>query len=401
MNHVLYEQRQRKNKERNRFIQQTRPLRTLKLPNGSNRGIIDQKLLDGLSKMFKKRSLNKAKKEQLRKRLKTDDDDADQDGEGDVSVLQAIAKTQQKHKLLSTLPLTSGGTGRSATVATSTDAAGRDDQTQRQGDQDQPLSLLAQKHQQAMEDYIKSNINPGDSSGSQGVKDSELQPAESSTSDEAALYQELARQAAQQASSEKVTTNQSLSKTSVALDDDAGGSGGAVLVGGTGITEVTLPLQMRLDSASGKSSAVKKRSYPTSSAISSAAPPQAFQGNSSSSSKSSMKLLPSKMAATTRNTNNTTSSSQRDGALLSLSSSTQPRPSQNDTTEPSQSQSRMGFQMARGVGSSSTSQAHHGKNDSNRDPADQSSGGRRQPHGSSDDRVFQQFLSRHRDQNFK
>ena len=339
--------------------------------------------------MFKKRSVNKAKKQQLRKRQRTDDED-DANGEGDASVLAAIAKTQQKHKILSSLPMTSGGIGKSTTVVNS------NTDEQQQDDQDQPLSLLAQKHQQAMEEYINTNI---DSSGSQRAPGADEQKQqEPSVTDEAALYQELARQAAGQSSGNSNVTNPS--KTSVALDDDAGGSGGAVLVGGTGITEVTLPIQMRLDSASGRSSnATKLGSIQATSAISSAAPPQAFRGSSSTSNKSSIKLLPSKMAATTRNTNYTTASTSSQGA--GASSSLSPQRQSEDNSDSKESTSRMGFQMARGIVSSSTSQTNDGKKDNSYNQNRGSGGAYRQQHGSTDDRVFKQFITRHRDQNFK
>jgi hypothetical protein len=394
--------------------------------------------------MFKKRliHLNKKKlQEHARKRERSKEEDggdnsnrdkeadSDNDEEGQ-SAMEAIANAQQRHKLLSSLPLTSvngngGKSSSSSNITAFTSAAAKKKKTKGNDAEqpyNEPLSLLAIKHQQAMEEFISQKID-----STTGAPPNQQQSYQDPL-DETALYRELAQQAAQ-----NTTTTTTTSDTNHAPDDDNTTGGrttkpsndedrdGAVLVGGTGITEVILPLQTRLDSALGKtksssSSSAPLRSFP--SGFSSAAPPQPHGASKS------FQLLPTKMAATTRNTNRTIPNSS--------SSSQQQQPqhpyaARNATTadpEPAalSSSTRVGFHAARNITVlPTTTMGQHNNNRSNTDNSHSSmnnhrhsnqghpgGGGPRPPQGqgrggggNTDDRVFQQFMARQRDQNFR
>jgi hypothetical protein len=387
--------------------------------------------------MFKKRliHLNKKKlQEHARKRERSQDDDggntrnSDKDDGNDnneegQSAMEAIAKAQQRHKLLSSLPLTSVNGNRGSSSRTAAAKTKKTKGNEAEQPYNEPLSLLALKHQQAMEEFISQKIDTtiGAPPGQPNQQQSSQDPL-----DETALYRELAQQAAYNTTTITSTT----SDTNHAPDDHTGGRAtkpkndddrdGAVLVGGTGITEVILPLQTRLDSSLGKTKSSSSaataplRSFP--SGFSSAAPPQPHGASKS------FQLLPTKMAATTRNTNRT----------MPFSSSQQqqqpqhPNAARNATTadqEPaaSSSSTRVGFHAARNItvlptttmgqhNHHSNSNGQSNMNNHGHSNKGHQGGGPRPPQGqgrgsggggNTDDRVFQQFMARQRDQNFK
>jgi hypothetical protein len=295
--------------------------------------------------MFKKRTI-KAKKPQVRKRQEDDD----QDDEDDIQ--QAILKTQKKQKLLLSLPVSVGDYTKRKIPTTATPKQVEATSKENEG------SLLAQKHQQAMDEFITQKLQ-----GTSKVKTADL-PTQK-VDDEAALYQELAAQAG------AVTTlNQKEEEGDV-------GTGGAMLVGGTGIAEVILPVQTRLDSSV---QTVRRR---TALLGSSAAP--------ASESENSSNLLPTKFAAT---------SSARSNMANVPASRPIIQATETAATTPKEDEERTGFAAIRGhtttTNSSSTTTNSSKKPHSN----NSSSSHTQKPHRSNDDRVFSKFVSRERDQRF-
>lgn len=184
--------------------------------------------------MFRKSS----KKRPIKLRRKEeDDDDEEEEFDNNNNVQAKIRQTQKKQKLLSSLPVTTGNV-KKRTVGDASTAAPQQLSSSSQGE----LSVLAKKHQQAMEEFIDENLQPNKG------EDQEAEANESTELDsQAALYQELA---------------DATVKSQLTQDDDKG----AVLVGGTGIAEVVLPSQQRQKNDT-RVSKVKNKNLGSSSAV--------------------------------------------------------------------------------------------------------------------------------------
>ena len=164
--------------------------------------------------MFRKPKGQKGKAAVRKRPLKEEDDDEEEEEEASA-IQQAIRQTQKKQKLLSSLPIATG----TVKKHTSNDKTSEQQESSAGGGE---LSVLAQKHQQAMEDYIQNQLGGGAPHPSQ----TEEETSKTSTtpkSDKAALYQEIV--------SQLYTSEQPQQ------EEDRG----AVLVGGTGMAEVLLP----------------------------------------------------------------------------------------------------------------------------------------------------------------
>lgn len=181
------------------------------------------------------------KPKQLKKPRVLRDDDDDDDDEGHVdgpiiddedqaSIHERIQQTQKKHKLLASLPIASGEDKpkkRRYLTTTSTLVEEENDETQ-------DLTILAQKHKQAMDEYIQGQLTETPIGGNDSKSSNKA-----SIDPELALYQELA-----------ATTVPS----KVLVEDDAKG---AMLVGGTGIAEVILPKNFEFDTNRNSSAGVR------------------------------------------------------------------------------------------------------------------------------------------------
>ncbi|KAL3920534.1 MAG: hypothetical protein SGILL_003217, partial [Bacillariaceae sp.] len=198
--------------------------------------------------MFRKVKKKAGKPSHLRRKR---DEDADNENGGDQdnddnmqSLHDAIRQTQKKQKILASLPLTSGGKGGGSSRIASAAAAQKDDPLQPNNPED--LSVLASKHKQNMEEFIEQQIeattpkNKADRSSSFHDESSGNTGDDNHIilNDEEDLYQQLSREA--------YTGSSSLQNTQ---KDDDKGAGGAMLVG-SGIAEVILPTDQRLQSSS-------------------------------------------------------------------------------------------------------------------------------------------------------
>ena len=188
--------------------------------------------------MFKKKAGPKPKVIRRRASFEDEDEKADEDGD---TTQQKIAQTIKKRKLLSSFHSKRGVDAADllkATVAASEKASQNNSdnkssavktaaETSRDG-------ALEQKHRQAMEEFIASRM----STSNQGTETSKAKNSHDSTTankgplSEDALYMDLAAQSAKLAGKP--------------LSDDVQEERSAVLVAGTGIAEVILPVEERL-----------------------------------------------------------------------------------------------------------------------------------------------------------
>ncbi len=145
-------------------------------------------------------------------------DTEDEQKEDHALMHERIRQTQRKHKLLASLPVATGDDKpkKRRFLVTGTTEEWNDD------DDAQNLTVLAQKHKEAMDEYIEGQLNstPGEINS---------KPQNEKVDPEISLYQELAAATV---------------PSKVLTEDDAKG---AMLVGGTGIAEVILPKNTELD----------------------------------------------------------------------------------------------------------------------------------------------------------
>ena len=315
--------------------------------------------------MFKKRVVKK--KGAIRRRNREDDDEGEDDSS--KSLHETIQQTQKKQKILSRLPVASGKVSNESKEPSAEDDV--------DGNGVPPTtSILESKHKSAMEEFIQSQL--GGSSEVQEAKE----PMKSSLSDqgvessEEALYQQLAVEAAA-----AVNKPQHDSENQ---DGDVG-TGGAMLVGGTGLTEVILPASMsRLNAAKpGTSTRVLNKNTSLSSAVAPAS-------DNARHSSGGGGLLPAKMFGTfaprqTTSSNNADRSKADTGVQSTLNDVGTRADDMGDSE-------RTGFQ-ARGGASSSASQSttyRSGKQE----------GGKSRYQRNNDDRAFSQFVGRERGRGF-
>ena len=174
--------------------------------------------------MFRKVS-KRSRPSQRRREEETDpnkqdnDDDDEEREEEEESISNRIQQTQKKHKLLASLPIaTADASGKkklryfSTTTSTSQNAV----------DSTAQLTVLEQKHQQAMEEFLRGNLRE-----TGGPDEEETTKTATAEDPKVALYQELAAS----------TVKSQVLNPSGNVDDDKG----AMLVGGTGLAEVILP----------------------------------------------------------------------------------------------------------------------------------------------------------------
>lgn len=156
-------------------------------------------------------------------RTRTVDPEREGDDEEDAEDLhRRIRDTQRKHKILEALPVASG-----EEQPPSKRRFFRSSSSHREEDDTQHLTVLAQKHHRAMEEYIQTNME----GNAQDTK-SETPTNMSSSDPETKLYQELAAATVP-------------SKVLGGIEEDRG----TMLVGGTGLAEVILPKDKKFDNS--------------------------------------------------------------------------------------------------------------------------------------------------------
>ena len=148
-----------------------------------------------------------------------EDKDEDEDDD-DEDIHQRIRNTQRKHKILEALPVASGEEQPlSKRRFLSTTSTHREDDSEH-------LTVLAQKHHRAMEEYIEGNMEGGN------AQNTTSDTTNVSNDPEAKLYQELAAATVP-------------STVLGAIEEDRG----TMLVGGTGLAEVILPKDKKFDNS--------------------------------------------------------------------------------------------------------------------------------------------------------
>lgn len=222
--------------------------------------------------MFRKVS-KKRKPSSNKSRIRSDDDDDEADYAETTSIHHRIQQTQKKHKLLASLPIATGEgadkPGKKSRFFQSSSAGESSSSSLAVGDAQQDMSVLAQKHQQAMEEFIKAKMDPS-TNQEEAKKSSKTTTSTSSIDPETALYQELAA---------STVPSQILNPSA---DDDKDAKG-AMLVGGTGIAEVILPKAVEFNNSKKNSAGIRySRNPQLSSAV----------GGGASSSKTDSNLLP-------------------------------------------------------------------------------------------------------------
>ena len=161
-------------------------------------------------------------KAKVRRRTYEEEDD----GEVDDDPQDRIRATQKKQKILASLPMAADGNHKKKS------RFGSHNNQEEEEEDKANLTVLEQKHKQAMEAYIESNLSPSANAAS---KPAEATAAPKETLDpERALYQELAAATVPSQILNQVEVNEAK---------------GAMLVGGTGIAEVILPKKTNTASA--------------------------------------------------------------------------------------------------------------------------------------------------------
>ena len=150
-----------------------------------------------------------------------EDKDEDEDDD-DEDIHRRIRNTQRKHKILEALPVASGEEqplSKRRFLSTTNSTHYREDDSEH-------LTVLAQKHHRAMEEYIEGNMEGGN------AQNTTSETTNVSNDPEAKLYQELAAATVP-------------STVLGAIEEDRG----TMLVGGTGLAEVILPKDKKFDNS--------------------------------------------------------------------------------------------------------------------------------------------------------
>jgi hypothetical protein len=194
--------------------------------------------------MFKKKTVNKSRAALRQRPIEDDSDEGDGANDGTEPTKEQLAAIRKKRKLLTAVQYKKGVAAtdlqksegsllagvdmetKNAKAATAASKVSTAAETSRDG-------ALEQKHRQAMEAYVAQHMGRTDTETIQGSKVLASQGPLS----EDALYLDLATQAAK------------LAGKPVAADDQVSEERGAVLVAGTGIAEVILPVEERLQTA--------------------------------------------------------------------------------------------------------------------------------------------------------
>ena len=216
--------------------------------------------------MFRKKTAKKPTA--IRRRADSDNDQDDNAGPShdETATTQQIQETRKKRKLLTAVqykrgvdatqlmqrePATSSGSSSGTKQASATPAVKTAAETSRDG-------ALDRKHREAMEAFIEERMGKDKT---EEVSSEEQQNPSSKPLTEEALYMDLAAQSAK------------LAGKPLQEEDDE--QRGAVLVAGTGIAEVILPVTERLKVAQETELAKANRSRPAGSLPAGSAPPAA------------------------------------------------------------------------------------------------------------------------------
>lgn len=250
--------------------------------------------------------------------------------------------------------------------------------------------ILELKHQQAMERYIQQQIagsssNTGDSAVGEAVDTAQLGLAAAAAGQDwtkEQLYRALAHQSA-------ALAGKSVTKEAV-VDGDKG-AGGAMLVAGTGIAEVVLPVQSRLEMAQETSAAVRTR---TSTATTTTTIRSNSAGGSSGRTAPPASAVPNRFSVPTMQFFPGTRPTNSAAAVATAAAEAAAVAAANDTVD----SNRVGFAAAR--------QQHGGQaagTTGATGTASQSQAQTRNPKvlRASDDRVYKKFMTRQRDQQMR
>jgi Hepatocellular carcinoma-associated antigen 59 len=202
-----------------------------------------------------------------------DDSDADEDEAQATSTLQQIEQTKKKRKLLTEAQYKRGVGADELLQQTDDRKMGeRADAEEDAGDDGAPSDvadgknkksnvatsrdgILEQKHSEAMAKYIEEQMMGEKAKTAAGQAESSTQDDETTSSKQAvlltkdALYAELAVTSQRLAGKMDNNADQQADNAATTISTDDLGSGGAVLVAGTGIAEVILPVEERLQVA--------------------------------------------------------------------------------------------------------------------------------------------------------
>lgn len=354
--------------------------------------------------MFKKRTLKNKSRQQRRTAAADDDsggesDNHDKDANTADSLSQQIQQNRKKRKLLTDLQYKRGlDTNQLLQQPASSNNAQQQDEQETvnmnplvlpgaASDSKAETSqegILERKHAQAMESFVLGKLQQQQQNSTAGANDNAIDATTASVSNnknkipnkltEEQLYKELAQQSAELAG-----------KTHAHYVPEADGDMGAggALASGTGISEVVLPVDERLQAARETAQATAASAASGHTAMNmrqqQSAVPSRFRVQT-------MQKFPGTQAA--ENAKKATAAAAADAALLSLESQVD--------------DDRVGFAGTR----QSTSSSVHAATGSGQHPAGYnggSGGQQRQQHSSksTDDRVYKKFMTRQREQRGK
>lgn len=199
--------------------------------------------------MFKKKTIKK-KPQAIRRRSSDSDDDSDNDdaaARDTATTQEKLAQTRKKRKLLTAAQYKRGVdtaqllTVQNSDATTATTQAGSVTKTGtavKTAAETSRDGALDRKHRQAMEAFIEQRMTMNNSTGKNEETTAVTATPQQQLLTEDALYMDLAAQAARLAGKEQQQQNEQ-----AAADQE---ERGAVLVAGTGIAEVILPVTERL-----------------------------------------------------------------------------------------------------------------------------------------------------------
>lgn len=309
--------------------------------------------------MFKKKDGVKRQLKNVRKRPESEGEDSDPN-----ETSTQILLTKKKRKLLTDIQYKRGVGAvqllRNAIDTTMERSERRDPEFE--SNEASKEGILERKHKQAMEAYIREKTGAG-ADLKEELKLSTASGATSLTEEE--LYKELAQRAIHMVGRTAVQSEKS---------GDVG-SGGAVLVAGTGIAEVILPINERLQTAveteNARDNHQFRESLPAASSVASLPGRFLVPSNRSHSSGVSQRLV---------DVNGDTSTSPTNAPA--------PNHASKDETPQHPDEERLGFEALRKGKDGSALGRDTQKQTRRRDRA-------------SDDRVYKQFVARERDQKRK
>ena len=203
--------------------------------------------------MFKKKTVKK-KPQALRRRRESDSDEEDKQNEDDRTTAQQLEQTRKKRKLLTALQYKRGvdatqllsskpgdGNETSETAANNSSANKNANPVVKTAAETSRDGALERRHRQAMEEFIEQRMGKKEQDGSTTKQQETVGTVVVKPLTEDALFMDLAAQSAQLAGKPL----DAMQGHDTSVDEERG----AVLAAGTGIAEVILPVEERLQVA--------------------------------------------------------------------------------------------------------------------------------------------------------